>query len=250
MVLNLAPLGVIAYGTALALLGEFVAYMFIYKTSNFQTLKQGIEKHTTKLDAAKEASTSKNVKKKEQRLAGWEDAVSKQIASIQFRLGIIVSSISSMQSCTAHVLYFLALTGRPSLSAMQTMATMLISYRVVPYIFGSKPVGLLPYSQPAFMLALTQRGMDGADPRECSAVRFSPSQPVFCPTNATDAPVSPANNSNPRFDSLPLTFSSMQFFLFMLCQGSIRTIVNKALGLGLSRRMAEIRPSWAKMKQT
>lgn len=102
MVPNLAPLGVIAYGAAMALISEFVAYWFIYRTSSFQALKSNIEKHAQKLETAKDSNASKGVKKHEARLQGWETAASKQIASVQFKAGIIVSA--SRQFVFRHII--------------------------------------------------------------------------------------------------------------------------------------------------
>lgn len=50
------------------------------------------------------------------------------------------------------------------------MAAMIISLRIVPRIFGENPVARLPFEPPNFMLKATHRGIQGADPRDCSAL--------------------------------------------------------------------------------
>ena len=91
MLIDIGPLGPIAFATVAALAAETVAYLYIYRTSSFRTLKTNLEKHGNKVEVAKDGSSAKGVKKKEVRLAGWEEATSKQIASVQFKTGLIVS---------------------------------------------------------------------------------------------------------------------------------------------------------------
>lgn len=53
---------------------------------------------------------------------------------------------------------------------MQTMIAMIISLRIVPRIFGNEPVARLPFHPPGFMQKATHRGLEGSDPRDCSAL--------------------------------------------------------------------------------
>lgn len=58
------------------------------------------------------------------------------------------------------------------LPALQMMACMFVTYKLLGRLFGSVgPVGRLPFEPPPFLQKVTHRGLSGADPRECSAVR-------------------------------------------------------------------------------
>lgn len=57
-------------------------------------------------------------------------------------------------------------------SVLQMMACMFITYKLLGRLFGSiGPVGRLPFEPPPFLQKVTHRGLTGADPRDCSAVR-------------------------------------------------------------------------------
>ena len=84
-------LAVLAYCVGLTLLTEVAQYLLVYRTSNFKTLKANLEKHSKKLDEAKSGAQSKNLKKKQARLETWQEAAGRQIVSINWKTGTVVS---------------------------------------------------------------------------------------------------------------------------------------------------------------
>jgi len=95
-------------------------------------------------------------------------------------------------------------------SGILTMATMIFSIKAVPKIFGNEPAGTLPFEPPGFMQKITQRGL--TDEMEHDARDFGP------------------------------------FFVFMLCQSSVRLVVQRLVGLGPSKKMLLFKPDLAKIK--
>ena len=89
-----------------------------------------------------------------------------------------------------------------------TMATMIFSIKAVPKIFGDLPAGTLPFEPPAFLQKITQRGLNAEMTHD--ARDFSP------------------------------------FFIFMLCQSSVRLVVQRLVGLGPSRKMLLFKPDLEK----
>lgn len=85
---------------------------------------------------------------------------------------------------------------------LQTIASVFLSFRLLPALFGNSRAATLPFHPPAFIMKATQRGLQNvADPRAAS----------------------------------PL-------FVFMLAQACIRPIVSKILAWGPSRRMQQAKP--------
>lgn len=93
-----------------------------------------------------------------------------------------------------------------------TMVTMISSVKIIPQIFGNEPAGVLPFEPPGFIKKITQRGLD-AD-AIMTGKEFSP------------------------------------FFIFMLCQGSVKVLVGKIMGLGPSRKMQMFKPDVSKAFKT
>ena len=89
-----------------------------------------------------------------------------------------------------------------------TMATMIFSIKAVPKIFGDLPAGTLPFEPPSFLQKITQRGLNGEVTHD--ARDFSP------------------------------------FFIFMLCQSSVRLVVQRLVGWGPSRKMLLFKPDLEK----
>ena len=50
------------------------------------------------------------------------------------------------------------------------MISMILSWRIIPRLFGDVAVVRLPFEPPALLQKATHRGLVGADPREGSAV--------------------------------------------------------------------------------
>lgn len=96
-------------------------------------------------------------------------------------------------------------------SGLLTMATMIFSIKAVPKIFGDEPAGTLPFEPPSFLQKITQRGLNSEI--EHDARDFSP------------------------------------FFVFMLCQSSVRLVVQRLLGLGPSKKMLLFKPDMSKIKE-
>lgn len=86
-------LGIVAYTIALALCTEVLQYLFVYRTPKFRTLKKNFEKHAQKLEAVKDSSTSKSVKKRETRLQGWEGEAGKELFMVQLKTGVVVRDL-------------------------------------------------------------------------------------------------------------------------------------------------------------
>ena len=53
---------------------------------------------------------------------------------------------------------------------LQAMISMILSWRIIPRLFGDVAVVRLPFEPPALLQKATHRGLVGADPREGSAV--------------------------------------------------------------------------------
>lgn len=111
-----ALFGVIGVSLAVAFATELIQYLLIYRTSNFRTLKANLEKHAAKVEVARDASTSRAVKKREARLQGWEEEAGRQLAAANFKSGGIVSKPSNHHSILATIssLIIYHLIPRPS----------------------------------------------------------------------------------------------------------------------------------------
>ncbi|KAL4858444.1 Calcium load-activated calcium channel [Chlorella vulgaris] len=140
--MSLIPLAVIAFSTTAALLTEFLQWFFVWRTPGFVTLKNNLSKHEKLVDDAKETSTTKNLKKKEQRLQTWRTEAGRQMASYNMKASVVL------------------------------MVCVLVTYKVMTRLFSQiGPVGRLPFEPPPFLQKVTHRGLDAsADARDCSAV--------------------------------------------------------------------------------
>lgn len=181
IVVNTTPLRVVSFGILTAVIAEVVAYLMIYRTASFKKLKKEFENYQPVKEKT-EGEASNKVKKQTKKQDAFEADAGKKMAVVQIVTGII------------------------------TMATMIISMKVIPRIFGTDSVGILPFQPPAFIQKITQRGLD--DKAAYTAQEFSP------------------------------------FFIFMLCQGSVRVIVQKLLGWGPSRTMSLFKPNLEKAFKT
>ena len=57
------------------------------------------------------------------------------------------------------------------MSAVQTGCMLLLSFKLVPKVFGNVSVATLPFHPPGFVQKIAQRGLlDVDDPRSCSPV--------------------------------------------------------------------------------
>ena len=86
-----ALFGVIGLAFGLTLATELLQYFLIYNTSSFRALKANVEKQAAKVEVARDASTSKSLKKNQARLTSWEEEAGKQLASVNMKAGAIVS---------------------------------------------------------------------------------------------------------------------------------------------------------------
>lgn len=159
-------LAVIGYSAAVALVSEILAWLLIYRTKSFKSLKINLEKHASKVETA--GGTSKNMKKREARLQEWEEEAGKTVAGVNFKTATIVSLHR------IHTLVIQYIHHRSQSPLVQMTVAMLASIRLIPSIFGNIPVGRLPFEPPSIVQKLTQRGLENAEPRECSAVRRPP----------------------------------------------------------------------------
>lgn len=180
--LNIVPLQVIAYGIGAAFVSEFLSYVLMYRTSSFKRLKASFQTYEPVPSAAQgstQSGNSKTAKKKEAKMKGFEAEVGRKMAVVQVVSGIM------------------------------TFAIMVMSFKIVPMLFGTNSIGQLPFEPPGFLRKITQRGIENGGVRD-----FSP------------------------------------FFIFMLCQGSVRVIVGKLLGWGPSRKMQSFKPDMEKILKT
>lgn len=185
MIINDTPLRVISFGIMTAIMAEVVGYLMIYRTGSFKRLKKEFEKYQPakeKAESQGETSASGKSKKQGKKQDAFEAEAGRKMAVVQIVSGII------------------------------TMATMIISMRVIPRLFGDEAIGLLPFEPPSFIQKITQRGLNSDSLK--SGKEFSP------------------------------------FFVFMLCQGSVRVIVQKILGWGPSRKMGLFKPNLEKAFKT
>ena len=97
MVDTTALFGVIGVAFAITLVTELLQYFLIYNTSSFRALKANVEKSASKVEAARDASTSnsKSLKKNQARLTSWEEEAGKQLAAVNMKAGAIVSQFST-----------------------------------------------------------------------------------------------------------------------------------------------------------
>lgn len=91
MAFSLIPLGVIAYSIGAVLVGEILLWLFIYSKPEFKSVMLNLAKHSEKVEAAKDASSTKGLKKREARREKWKEEASKFVASMNFKTSIIVS---------------------------------------------------------------------------------------------------------------------------------------------------------------
>jgi hypothetical protein len=89
-----ALIGVIGLAFALTLGTELIQYFLIYNTSSFRALKANVEKQAAKVEVARDASTSKSLKKNQARLSSLEEECGKQLAAVNMKAGAIVSSMN------------------------------------------------------------------------------------------------------------------------------------------------------------
>ena len=83
--------------------------------------------------------------------------------------------------------YFTAFAARPPFfhlllfhfSLSQVMASLFLAWRILPGLYGGVVVVRLPFQPPGFFLKATHRGLEGADPREGSAVSFKGIDSLF-----------------------------------------------------------------------
>lgn len=117
-------------------------------------------------------------------------------------------------------------------SGILTFATMIASINIVPKLFGKAPAGVLPFEPPSFIRKITQRGLEDAAPNEFSPVRIHrylcvyPQQVCY------------------------IMLEYVQFFIFMLCQGSVKVLVTKVFGWGPTRKMSMFKPDLEKVFKT
>ncbi|KAH7616581.1 putative 40S ribosomal protein S18 [Nannochloris sp. 'desiccata'] len=110
------------------------------KTPSFRALKANVEKQAAKVEVARDASSSKSLKKNQAKLTSWEEECGKQLAVVNMKAGAIV------------------------------MASLFLAWRFLPRMYSGVVVVRLPFLPPNFMLKTTHRGLEGADPREGSAL--------------------------------------------------------------------------------
>ena len=177
IVVNDTPLRVVAFGIMTAVIAEIAGYLMIYRTASFKRLKREFESYQPAKEKT-EGEASNKAKKQTKKQDAFEAEAGRKMAVVQIVTGII------------------------------TMATMIISMKVVPKIFGNEAIGVLPFEPPSFIKKITQRGLEPES--LATGKEFSP------------------------------------FFIFMLCQGSIRVLVQKVLGWGPSRAMSLFKPNLEK----
>lgn len=181
ILVNDTPLRVVGFGIMTAVIAEVVGYLMIYRTASFQRLKKEFEKYQPAKEKT-DGDASNKAKKQNKKQDAFEAEAGRKMAVVQIVTGVI------------------------------TMATMIISMKVIPQVFGNEAVGTLPFEPPSFIKKITQRGLEAETVK--SGKDFSP------------------------------------FFIFMLCQGSVRVIVQKLLGWGPSRRMSLFKPNLEKAFKT
>lgn len=178
--MSLIPLAVIAFSTTAALVTEFLQWFFVWRTPGFVTLKNNLSKHEKLVDDAKETSTTKNLKKKEQRLQTWRTEAGRQMASYNMKASVVVSRplpppLPPLVSTVTVACNALAKTALlpACVCPSQLMVCVLVTYKVMTRLFSQiGPVGRLPFEPPPFLQKVTHRGLDAsADARDCSAVR-------------------------------------------------------------------------------
>lgn len=91
MVDTSALFGVIGLAFALTLGTELIQYFLIYRTPSFRALKANVEKQAAKVEVARDASSSKSLKKNQAKLTSWEEECGKQLAVVNMKAGAIVS---------------------------------------------------------------------------------------------------------------------------------------------------------------
>lgn len=182
---SLMPLAVVGFAVAMAMFAEFIQYIVVYRTPAYQRMKANLDKHASKVETAKDATSSAlNVKKREAKLQEWQQEAGKLNAGVQFKSAVVVSATASWRLPAAPpVTAPLPLTlGRTPLSPrLQTGCMLLLSFKLVPRVFGSVPVATLPFHPPGFIQSIAQRGLqDVTDPRACSPVRADSSRRRCC----------------------------------------------------------------------
>jgi len=86
-----ALFGVIGLAFSLTLGTELIQYFLIYRTPSFRALKANVEKQAAKVEVARDASTSKSLKKNQAKLTSWEEECGKKLAAVNMKSGAIVS---------------------------------------------------------------------------------------------------------------------------------------------------------------
>jgi len=86
---NATPLLVVAYGIAISLLAESVAYLLIYRTPSFKRLKSSFESYEPSSDGSA-SNSSKSSKKKELKTRNFEAEAGRKMIVVQLVTGIIV----------------------------------------------------------------------------------------------------------------------------------------------------------------
>jgi hypothetical protein len=92
MVDTAALFQIIAIAFAITLGTELIQYFLIYSRPSFRALKANVEKQAAKVEVARDASSSsKSLKKNQDRLTAWEEECGKQLAKVNMKAGAIVS---------------------------------------------------------------------------------------------------------------------------------------------------------------
>ena len=97
-----ALFGVIGVSLAVAFATEFIQYALIYRTSSFKSLKANLEKQAAQVEVARDASSSRGVKKREARLQGLEDEAGRQLAAANMKSGAIVRTVPPLLETPIH----------------------------------------------------------------------------------------------------------------------------------------------------
>jgi hypothetical protein len=228
----LVPLLVIAFSTTSALVTEFLQWYFVWRTPRFQALKANLAKHSRRVE---EASASKNLKKKEQRLQNWRTEAGREMSALNFKASIVVRCRKRNQSPPSPAAARLFPTICYFLCALQMMFCMFATYKIMMRLFsGMGPVGRLPFEPLPFMQKVTHRGLEGAEARDCSAVR--PAGAWWTPgTVAAWQALCARAFTHLALLTCPLPELPKQVFIFVLCQSSIRMVIGKLLNLGMGR---------------
>ncbi|KAI8321280.1 hypothetical protein GQ54DRAFT_186739 [Martensiomyces pterosporus] len=136
---KLLALSLVASGAS-----EAISYYLVYRTEQFQHLKQSIVRNEVKLDEEKRATTG-NAQRRQRRIESIEAQLSStrsKAGSLQLRCTLIVGVIQ-----------------------------LLVIYQVNS-IFGSAPVGTLPFEPLSMFRSLTHRGLPEDSPSNACSATF------------------------------------------------------------------------------